>query len=274
MSEETPNQSIEPKAAAGALAMPDYGAYAGAGSTNLPKSGRINYLSIVQSNSKALKRNHEKYNPNAAIGSFLLGKEVIDGEKGVYFIGIEKQHVLVEMTKTDGTGEKVGEHDPHGPVAKAARAKYGPDKYKWKSEKGNFLIDSIRLYCVLFDTEEDIKNLNPRCSAILDFQKTKMAAWETYTAPLNCIKDGDPRPPLFAIMGHISTAMESRKGHDYYNYRIRFVGGDFLKSLVLPTNPKWKEWAEECMKVSAGVNSGALQGETTDTDEDGEDIPF
>lgn len=279
-SETTTGGEITVKGSAGQMATFDYGEYANQGSNDLPTSGRIHFLSLLQSSSKALKKGHEKFIEGAQQGMFMLGDELIDGEEGVYFIGIEKEHVLVEMTKVDGTGERVAEHDPNGQVAADARAEYGSNKYNWRSKAGNFLVESIRLYGVVFNNKEDMDNLrNPRCAAIVDFNKTKMIAWEHLSAAFNKCKEGH-RPPLFAAKLHLSTVLESRKGHDYYNIKLRFAEkDDFLASLINPaTTEGWKPWAEQCMGVAKGVRAGALQGEESDAAKgegaSTDDIPF
>ncbi len=264
--------AIEVKNKAGQMVALDYGEFAGAGSVNLPTSGRIQFITILQSNSKALKPGHEKFVDGAKMGDFLMGGEVIGGASGFYFVGIEKEHVLVEMTKIDGTGEKVGEHDPNGPVAQKARAQFGSNRNNWRSEKGNFLVDSIRLYGVVFASKEDMDNLKPKGAAVIDFQKTKMRAWEYYTSPFNKIPENG-RPPLFACRIHVTTKMENRKGHDYYNIDIKFANGnDFLTSLYgMKTadgqpNTAFIEFGRECLKVAQSVKSGSLK-----TEEGGED---
>lgn len=272
---QSPVTAIEVKNKAGQLVSMDYGEFAGAGSVNLPTSGRIQFITILQSNSKALKPGHEKYVDGAKMGDFLMGGEVISGSQGVFFVGIEKEHVLVEMTKVDGTGEKVGEHDPNGPVAQKARAQFGSNRNNWRSEKGNFLVDSIRLYGVVFASKADMDALKPKGAAVIDFQKTKMRAWEYYTSPFNKIPEAG-RPPLFACRIHVTTKMENRKGHDYYNIDIKFAdGNDFLSSLYSmkgadgAANTAFIEFGRECLKVAQSVKSGSLKSEEN-TEDDGD----
>lgn len=272
--QQNKHTAIEVKGADGQIQTYDYGQYAGAGSTNLPTTGLVKFLNIVQSNSKCLNPKHERHIEGSQIGMFTLGDEAFDGDKGLFFIGIEKRHILVEKTKIDGTGEKVAEHPPHGDVATAARQKYGTNKNDWRSEKGNYLVESIQLYGVLFRDEEDLRALKPMCPAIIDFQRTKMRAWETLTSPFNKCKDGN-RPPLFASRVHLTTKAENRKGHDYFNLDVAFYGGDFLKSLISPQDPNWAQWAEQCSGVAKGVKSGSLGGDEGGAEGEGDDhIPF
>lgn len=277
MSEQTSNTSIELKNKAGEIAVFDYGEYAGQGTQLASEGTRVPYLSVLQPLSQAVQDGGEKYVEGARPGMFLLGDTLIDGKKGCIFIGIEEQHSLVEKTSLDGKGETVGEHDPHGPVAQAARAKFGSNKSKWRSEKGNFLVERFNMYGVVFLSEEDMA-AKKGFPAIIGFERTKLKAREHVMSPFNKLPQGK-RPPLFAAQLRLTTVLEKGKKGDYYNLVARFSSNDdFMASLIRPDGDFWKWWAPQAAEVAKGVRAGTIKGaEGTATDDDageGGDIPF
>lgn len=273
---EASSTAIELRGKGGEIATFDYGEYAGQGTQLASEGTRVPYLSVLQPLSQAVQDGGEKYVEGARPGMFLLGDTLIDGKKGCIFVGIEEQHSLVEKTSLDGKGETVGEHDPHGPVAQAARSKYGSNKSKWRSEKGNFLVERFNMYGVVFLSEEDFaaKKGQP---AIIGFERTKLKAREHLMSPFNKLPAGK-RPPLFAARLRLTTVLEKGKKGDFYNIVARFAeNDDFMASLIRPDTDFWSWWAPQAAEVAKGVRAGTIKGaegaEETEGDA-GDDIPF
>ncbi|MCC6425661.1 MAG: hypothetical protein IT435_02450 [Phycisphaerales bacterium] len=277
---ENSTTAIELRNKAGEMEVFDYGEYAGQGTSLAGQGNRVPYLSVLQPLSKACTEGDEKYVAGARPGMFLLGDVLFDGKKGVFFIGIEESHKLVEKTSLDGKGETIGEHDPNGPVAKLARSKFGTNKSKWRSEKGHFLVERFDMYGVVFQSPEDIAAMKG-LPAICGFERTKLSAREHIMSPFNKLP-ANKRPPLFAAKIHLSTAFEKGKKGDFQKLIAKFaVNDDFMSSLIRTSDPMWEKWAPQAMEVAKGVRAGVIKADAgKDADDAGEaagevgDIPF
>lgn len=265
--------ALELRARDGALINYDYGEFAGVGSSDLPTSGFLPYLTVLALQSKALVEGHEKFVEGAKAGQFLLGgaeQRLFDGKKGVIFVPIHDRHLIIEKTKLDGTGETVNrfDGDPKGPVATAMRQKFGSDKSKWRSDAGNFMIDQHDVTGVLFESVEDVAAMKPIAACIVSFSRTKLRAYSKMADGFNKFP-AKQRPPLFALMTKLTVYMEKGE-HDYYNIALDFpVQGDFARSLMSPKAEMFRPWAEQCMKVIEALGSGTLQAGEAQEEADG-----
>jgi hypothetical protein len=265
----------------------DYGQYAGEGSSALPTSGFLPFLSVLQPLSKACIETSDKFVPGARPGMFLLGGDenrLFDGKKGMIFVPIHDRHTIIEKTSLDGKGKIIARHDgdPKGQTATAMRAKFGTDKSKWKSDAGHFMVERHDLTGVLFNSMEDVAAMKPVAAVIVGFERTKLRAFDRISKGFNKYEPRK-RPPLFALMVQLSTAAEKGEKGDYYNIVVKFpVQDDFARSLIPPTAPGFGDWAKQASEVYKAVSSGAIQAKE-DGDEDhpvgddggkGSDIPF
>lgn len=283
---EASSTSLELRTNDGQVMVYDYGEYAGVGSNNLPTSGFLPYLTVLQPLSKALQEG-EKYVKDAKAGQFLLGDEnrLFDGKKGVIFVPLHDRHLIIEKTSLDGKGKIIARHDgdPKGPVATALRQKFGNNKAAWKSEAGHFMVERHDLTGILYASVEDVAAQKPIGACIVGFERTKMRAYDRMSKGFNKYSP-QQRPPLFALQMHLSTQMEKGEKGDYYNIVVKFpVQDDFARSLIPPSAPFFRDFAKQCSEVIAAIGSGALQAkEETDHDDTpddggagkGKDIPF
>ncbi len=255
--------ALELRARDGAIISYDYGEFAGVGSSDLPTSGFLPYLTVLAPLSKALVEGHEKFVPGAKAGMFLLGgaeQRLFDGKKGLIFVPIHDRHLIIEKTKLDGTGEIVGKYDgdPKGQVATAMRSKFGMDKSKWRSDAGNFMIDRHDVTGVLFESVEDVAAQKPLAVCIVGFERTKLRAYGKMSDGFNKFP-AKQRPPLFALMTRLTISLE-KGDHDYYNINLSFpVQDDFARSLISPKAAFFRDWATQCVKVIEAIGSGTLQ---------------
>lgn len=265
--------ALELRARDGAIINYDYGEFAGVGSTDLPTSGFLPYLTVLAPLSKACQEGNEKYVPGAKPGAFLLGgaeQRVFDGKKGLIFVPIHDRHLIIEKTKLDGTGETVNrfDGDPKGEVATAMRQKFGSDKSKWRSDAGNFMIDRHDVTGVLFESVEDVAAMKPIAACIVGFERTKLRAYGKMADGFNKFP-ANKRPPLFALMTRLTINLEKGE-HDYYNLQLSFpVQDDFARSLISPKAENFREWATQCMKVIEALGSGTLQAGEPQEEADG-----
>ena len=267
------------KNAAGQMVSLDYGEDAGAGLELANQGGSVPFLSLLQPLSNALKEGNDRYIPEAKAGMFCIAsqKKVFDGKKGVFFIGMAETHLVVEKTALDASGKWVADHAPTSPIVAAARAK-GGKKSDLKTEQGHPLVETYRMYGVVYETKEDLLAMKVT-PVVLSFERTKLKARQGFMDRVRMHKKG---LPLYAVQLHVSSKPEKWEKGDGYGLAIKFaVDDDLLKSLILPTDPFWPKWAEECRKVKAMVESGAIKGEAgTEVEGDagggdgGSDIPF
>lgn len=266
------------KNAAGQIVSLDYGEDAGSGLELANQGGSVPFLSLLQPLSNALKEGNDRYIPEAKAGMFCLAsqKKVWDGKKGVFFIGIAESHIVVEKTALDASGKWVADHSPSSPIVAAARAK-GGKKSELRTEQGHPLVETYRMYGVVYDSVEDLKAMKVT-PVVLSFERTKLKARQSF---MDRVRMHKKALPLYAVQLHVSSKPEKWEKGDGYGLNIRFaVDDDLLKSLILPTDPFWATWAGECRKIKSMVESGAIKGEAgTEVEGDaggdgGSDIPF
>jgi hypothetical protein len=283
--QEPPKEQPKPDAnalvlknAAGQMVSLDYGEDAGSGLELANQGGSVPFLSLLQPLSNALKEGNDRYIPEAKAGMFCLAsqKKVWDGKKGVFFIGITESHIVVEKTALDASGKWVADHSPSSQIVAAARAK-GGKKSELRTEQGHPLVETYRMYGVVYDSLEDLKAMKVT-PVVLSFERTKLKARQSFMDRVRMYKKA---LPLYAVQLHISSKPEKWEKGDGYGLNIRFaVDDDLLKSLILPNDPFWATWAGECRKIKSMVESGAIKGEAgTEVEGDaggdgGSDIPF
>lgn len=276
--QEQPVNALTLKNAAGQMVSLDYGEDAGAGLELANQGGSVPFLSLLQPLSNALKEGNDRYIPEAKAGMFCIAsqKKVYDGKKGVFFIGIAESHIVVEKTALDASGKWVADHSPSSPIVAAARAK-GGKKSELKTEQGHPLVETYRMYGVVYDTVEDLKAMKVT-PVVLSFERTKLKARQSF---MDRVRMHKKALPLYAVQLHVTSKPEKWEKGDGYGLNVRFaVDDDLLKSLILPTDPFWATWAVECRKIKSMVESGAIKGEAS-TEVEGEsggdggsDIPF
>jgi hypothetical protein len=282
--------ALELRTNSGEIVNYDYGQYAGVGSSNLPTSGFLPYLTVLQPLSKAVQEGNEKFVKDSRPGQFLLGEEnrLFDGKKGLIFVPIHDRHLIIEKTSLDGKGKIIARHDgdPKGAVATSMRNQFGTNKSQWRSKDGHFMVERHDLSGVLFESLEDVAAMKPLAVAIVGFERTKMRAYDRMSKAFNKYEPRK-RPPLFALQMKLTTAFEKGEKGDFYNLVVSFpVQDDFARSLIPPTAPNFKDWAKQCSDVLASIGSGALQAKGDEDDDatpddggkgagkDGKDIPF
>lgn len=274
------------KQADGSIAVYDYGE--DVDSKDMPTSGFLPYLGVLQPLSKALQEGNEAYVEGAKAGMFMLtGEEsqVFDGKKGLIFVPLHDRHLIVEKTSLDQKGKTVARH-PGGrdsEVQKKLLEKFGNNKKLWRSDAGNFMVERHDVTGVLFASMDDVKAMKPLAACIVGFERSKMAA---YNRLADCRNKVEPtkRPPLWAGTVVLKTFLDNADGNDFYNVALTFpVQDDYRLSLISPTEPMFAKWREQCREVVKNIDTGLLKAQEDDgaarTGDDGgkgkgKDIPF
>lgn len=262
------------KDAAGDLVSLDYGEDAGSGLELANQGGSVPFLALLQPLSNALKEGSDRYIPEAKAGMFCIAsqKKVFDGKKGVFFIGMAESHIVIEKTALDASGKWVADHCPTSPIVAAARAK-GGKKSDLKTEQDHPLVETYRMYGVVYESPEDLLAMKVT-PVVLSFERTKLKARQAF---MDRVRMHKKALPLYAVKAHVTSKPEKWDKGDGYGLNIKFaVDDDLLKSLILPTDPFWENWAAECRKVKEMIESGVIKGDAvTEVEGDaGSDIPF
>ena len=266
------------KDASGKIVSYDYGEDAGGGLQYASLGARIPFLSVVSSMSKAIVPGHEKFVKGAQIGSLLVSgsNEVFDGNTGVEFVGICEQHVFVEKTALDHSGKFVAQYQPDDPVVLEAR-RAEKDRASLRTKAGNVLVEVFRMYGVIVENTTLPLSQWKIKPVVLGFERTKLKARRSIMEKINTHKS---KFPLWALKLRVKTGMDQGKKGDFANFRIDFLNGDLLNSLISPTSDGWAKWTAECRRardmVANNTISADIGSEHTDdeTGEDGGPAPF
>jgi len=292
MAEETkpgePITALEIKLPGGALVSYDYGEDVDA--KDMPTSGFLPYLGVVQPLANCLKEGKDGYIPDAKPGMFLLSgdpPELFSGKDGLIAVPLHDRHLIVEKTSLDQNSKTVGRYpgDADGEVATKLRAKFGNNRKLWKSDAGNFMVERHDLTCALFRSVADVMAMKPIGACVLGLERSKMAAYNRLADNRNKIEK-TKRPPLWAGMIQLKTFMDNHDGNDYYNIALTFpVQDDYRASLIDPKSEMFATWREQCRLVCKNIELGVLKGEenegSSNTGDDGgkgkgkeSEIPF
>lgn len=283
---EEQSTALEIRQADGSIAVYDYGE--DVDSKDMPTSGFLPYLGVLQPLSKALQEGNEQYVEGAKAGMFMLTGEtpqVFDGKKGLIFVPLHDRHLIVEKTSLDQKGKTVARH-PGGresEVQRRLQEKFGNNKKAWRSDAGNYMVERHDVTGVLFASVEDVKAMKPLAACIVGFERSKMQAYNRLADNRNKVEP-QKRPPLWAGMTLLQTFLDNNDGNDFYNITLKFpVQDDYRLSLISPTEPMFAGWREQCREVVKNIDTGLLKAQEDDGSErtgddggkgKGKDIPF
>lgn len=152
-------------------------------------------------------------------------------------------------------------------IAKEKNAKQN-EKFEWKLDNGNELIETWQLYCI--DIEREMPVFVPFKKSNIKMVKP----WFTQRANAKFPdgrRDANGRParlPLFFRTIHLGSFLDSGNGNEWSNYDIK--EGEVVTTL--PNGHDLAQTAKDLIEIlSAGAFKTEMEGEL---DNDGEDIPF
>lgn len=249
------------KEQAGALAVPDYGQYAGRGFENTNQDDySMPFLTILQALSPQVQKADGGYIEGAEPGMLLLTSSgsIYAGDEGVEFVPVTTQHVFIEWVPRKAGGGFVAIHECDSDVVRAAKAastQFG--KYK---NGENDLVETFYIYGLLVEGDEVVSQ------CLISFTSTKIKPYKTIMTKIRTVKG---RIPLFANRLRIKTVSQKNTEGTFYNFDIVPANGDIVSSLIPPDSPL----LEAASAMHELVSSGAAKvdhGGQRDTDGSGE----
>lgn len=228
MSEQ--NDIMKPESRA--LAMPDFGDYAGMGFDNQTSQDMaIPFLSVLQALSPQIQEGDPSYIEGAKVGDLI---NTVTGElikRPATFVPCYTEHVYVEWVPRDAGGGFVAVHGYNSEVVVSAKAK--AERFNdLKTPEGNDLIETFYVYGMLLDSPESTSSSTP---IVIAFTSTKIKVYKALMTKLRTIKGN---PPLFAFrLAITSTDAKNRNNQPYKNFKISPVGETLMDSANLPGTP-------------------------------------
>lgn len=274
----------------GALALDDFGEFAGDGFQDVTKDDlKTPFIKQLQGLSPEVA---ESTVEGAKPGMFFntATSELISMEPGFLCLPIEKQHHFVEWKSREAGGGFVATHKPDSDFVKKTFAHMGQKFGKLTTPDGNELIESHDMFLMLLDETGFMPTGD---AAIFSFTSTKINAlrdWYTkmYTVkvprPAGApppMKNGKPlRPPMYAFRSRICGFKDPKTNKGvFFNVAVKpFVEGSWLNSIVRPNQER--ELLETARGFYDMFHAGDLkpdyQAQTapSETTVGGESVPF
>lgn len=251
----------------------DYSAYANQGFENLTRDDyAVPFLGVLQSNSPLIESN-AKARPGMLVNT--VTQEVYDGKKGIAFVPVDRQHVVVEWKPRDQGGGFVKIHELDSEVVQKAKAEQ--EFAKWKSIKGdpksNDLIETFYVYGIAVGED------GASWQMIVAFTSTKIKTYKRFITKARTVQialsDGRRiNPPLFAHRYRLMTMSEKNAKGSFFNFQIDFDGDD-AASCRLPTNNSvFLEAVAFHDLLKEGKVKAAYETQQQSSEVEEEDIPF
>lgn len=188
--------------------------------------GVIPFLQLLQDNSPARKKKHEKYVEGAEEGMILntATQDLYGGDNGMMFLPVHVQKVVVEWSprNEDGSGGGFVGRTPgwdHPDIVRCKAQGLGPKD--WKSSAGNNLKQTYYVWGIIIDPEnpDALDNF-----AILSMESTKLSVFQQFNQRSKKVTEpveggGKRRVPLYRILTRIGSKFV-QKDPSYYNYTM------------------------------------------------------
>lgn len=202
-------------------AVVDFESDEGAGMGNMSaKDMLIPYFSIIQANSKVLKKSEPNYIKGAEQGMFLntaTGK-THDGEKGVIMIFCDFATRYTEWTPVDQGGGFVASHGDNEDILRSTTK---DDKGRDMTARGTQIVKSADYPAIIYN--EETGEMERVFVSMTSTQLKKARRLNTYANTLQLArKDGKGmfNPPLFYMSYKVTTVPEKNSSGDWHGYKI------------------------------------------------------
>lgn len=298
MTDETPSANVPAtQGSAGALIPVDFGTDAGGGLENMgTDERRVPFMNILQSNSPQVKRVSEGGIAGALAGMFLISStgEVLDGEKGFWFIPAKRDHYFIEFTPRNLGGGLIAILPPDDKRVLALRAKQGKfgkltTATKWDAQHNPLDGTEITEIFGLAGYACSVGALDEVFPAFVGFKSTQIKKYQTMMDRVAKFfyetKAGKVNPPLWAHCWLVRTVGEKNKKGEFYGFKITLSAlnpdgseKDKRESLLFPNHPVYiaaKKLHDDLVSGAATVDREAAGADDDGVaQDDGGEIPF
>jgi len=255
------------------VAIYDPGSDAGAGMEDITRDEyAIPFIRILDAKSPQVRPVSAGGIPGAKAGSIInmSTSEIFDGEKGIEFIPVHRDHKFVEWIKRndDGSGGGfVGIRAVDDPLVLELRAKHGQFG-KLPTSEGHELVETFELYGLI--VADGMAN-----PCVISFSSTQIKKYKSFMTRVMGITyqgpQGPVRPPLWAHVWTLKTAYESKGQFSWYGWRIALKEEPPIRSRLKLTDPIYARGRE----LYEAIKSGRVTVKRDDQEQpDKEEIPF
>lgn len=206
----------------------DYGDDAGSGFEGTTQDDlSIPFLSILQSNSPQVEENDpEGCRPGMLFNT--VTKELVDGEEGLIFQPVHKDHQFVEWIPRNKGGGFVGMYEPDSPEVKKAVEDNGGQRMGKLTIGDNELIETHYVYGLILDNTGE----NQLGFAVVTFNSTKIKPCKDWFTAMYMLKG---KPPLFANRARLRTVKQKNEHGTFFNFTISPLSSEgWAASLINP----------------------------------------
>jgi len=261
-------KDVAVKQEAGALALADFEADAGAGFENQTQADMvIPFLKLMQASSKEVKAKGSSARAGMLLNS-ATGEEY-DGDDGVEIVPAITEHCYIQYRPRSEGGGFVAKHDATSEVIRAAKdlaakhnrpfGKLYTDYANDGTPTGDELIETFSLYAVLCDGGDPVGMI------VLAFDSTDIKfykKWNTGVASFLLPKaDGSGKfsPALFSHSVRVTTQENKYAAGDSFNYVLKPAKGSIKDSLIAPNDPRYTAGRDLRDLVSQGIAKAAVE---------------
>jgi hypothetical protein len=253
----------------------DYSQYANLGfESHTQDDYATPFLGVLQSNSPLVETNAEA-RPGMLLNT--VTKELYDPKKGIIFIPVNTQHLVVEWKpRLQGAGF-VATHELNSEFIN--KVKTEQEFGKWKMVKGdiqsNDLIETFYVYGIIVP-----ENSAPE-QMVIAFSSTKIKKYKSWMTKARTVQIVQPdgrriNPPLFAHKYRITTVSEKNAKGAFFNFNIDFDGADASKCRLTVADPLFQQAVGffELLKEGKVKTANESQSEVGADPVTEEEIPF
>lgn len=220
---------IEPGTAVGqptAKTVAQYREDEGAGFEGMTqKDFLIPFVGVLQKMSPEVDADADSHIEGAKAGMFFNTStlDLFDGEKGIRFIPVHRDHKYVEWVPRESGGGFVATHEPESPEVNKAREEAGTDFGKL-ALGDNDLIETFYVFGLMVD-DNDLTT-----PAVLAFKSTGIKSYRAWMTKARGIKLKDPTDghsyiaPMFAHVYKLTTFLDENKKGKFHSIRVMFDG--------------------------------------------------
>lgn len=268
---------------AGAIAIADFEADAGAGFENQTRDDMvIPFLKLMQGLSKEVKAKGSTLRAGMLVNS--ATGEAYDGDEGVEIVPALTEHCYIEYRQRDNGGGFVAKHDVNSDVirdAQALAAKLNRPFGKLYTEysddgkpTGNELTETFSLYAIVCEDGQ------PNGFVVIAFDSTDIKfykKWNTGIASFMLPKaDGSGKfnPAMFAHLVRVTTAEHKYPAGESFNYVLKPAKGSIRESLLSAKDPRYIAGKDLRDLVNQGIAKAAMETAEVRPEAEAKKTPF